>query len=161
MMKVYYCNLCGARCEYKKGSMPRICSGCEAVKHRLYYKYEKRPPDSFPSGNKIKQLCLERDRCKCIECGSSERLDVHHKDGNSWRKIGRLANNNLENLITLCHSCHMNHHIKKKERTLKMIAYHNEHPEVRQAALARMFGLSRERVGQILGRVRENNSCAS
>jgi len=162
MDKYYYCNLCGAKSKYEQGNMPRLCPDCEGKKHKLYYKYERRPPESFPSGRRIKQLCLERDDHKCVKCGSTDKIDVHHKDGNNWQKIRQLANNNLANLITLCHSCHMKlHHrqgdlqAKKEKRTLDMITYHNEHPEIRHAKLATKFNLSRERVGQVLGRVRK------
>lgn len=44
----------------------------------------------------------------CIKCGATKSLDVHHKDGN-WR------NNNLENLVVLCRSCHMKDHNPKTE----------------------------------------------
>jgi len=39
----------------------------------------------------------------CEMCGSTKRLDVHHRDGN-------IKNNALENLQTLCHTCHMKWH---------------------------------------------------
>ena len=39
----------------------------------------------------------------CATCGSTKNLDVHHKDGN-WK------NNEMSNLETLCHSCHMKLH---------------------------------------------------
>lgn len=39
----------------------------------------------------------------CANCGSTENLDVHHKDGN-------YKNNDPGNLKTLCHPCHMKLH---------------------------------------------------
>jgi hypothetical protein len=52
----------------------------------------------------------DRDNNKCKTCGSSEKLHVHHIDKN--RK-----NNQVDNLITLCQSCHAKIHsvrIKRK-----------------------------------------------
>lgn len=55
---------------------------------------------------------MERDGYKCMECGKNNRkaLIVHHKDhsGSSDK-----PNNDLSNLVTLCRSCHMNHHSSK------------------------------------------------
>jgi len=53
-----------------------------------------------------RELALERDFHKCTVCGKTHHeimLDVHHKD--------RIkSNNELENLVTLCHSCHTKEH---------------------------------------------------
>lgn len=50
----------------------------------------------------LKEQIRERDKFICQICGLEEnghRFDVHHIDFNK-------QNNNLDNLITLCHSCH-------------------------------------------------------
>lgn len=39
--------------------------------------------------------------CKCVMCGTVERLSVHHIDGNH-------KNNDIKNLVWLCYSCHNN-----------------------------------------------------
>lgn len=49
-------------------------------------------------GNRIK--ALERDDFRCTVCGSTRRLEVHHLDSNR-------SHNALDNLTTLCHSCHV------------------------------------------------------
>jgi len=54
------------------------------------------------SGNKIK--VLERDNYKCVKCGNTENLIVHHLDESGQ---GENPNNELDNLTTLCRSCHM------------------------------------------------------
>lgn len=46
----------------------------------------------------------------CSACGTSENLQVHHKD-REWR------NNNPDNLQTLCGSCHMKLHWKQGDMT--------------------------------------------
>lgn len=51
----------------------------------------------------MRDAVLERDGYKCTMCGSVEHLEVHHRDssGNTER-----PNNELDNLQTLCSSCH-------------------------------------------------------
>ncbi len=43
----------------------------------------------------------ERDRHKCVGCGRTDGLEVHHK-------IEGIEK--LDNLITLCHACHKKEH---------------------------------------------------
>lgn len=54
-----------------------------------------------------RNLVLKRDNYKCTSCGSIKRIIVHHID-----KTGCLENpnNDENNLITLCSSCHINTH---------------------------------------------------
>lgn len=55
----------------------------------------------------LKRLVKERDFNKCIQCNSKERLVVHHLD---FEKFNHLINN----LITLCRSCHSHIHYEKR-----------------------------------------------
>ena len=50
-----------------------------------------------------RMLTLKRDNYKCRRCGKEENLHVHHII--SRRNHG---NDMIENLITLCPSCHKN-----------------------------------------------------
>lgn len=43
----------------------------------------------------------------CCDCGTSVPLEVHHIDGNPF-------NNELNNLVALCHSCHTRRHRREK-----------------------------------------------
>lgn len=54
-----------------------------------------------------KKHVLERDGHKCVDCSKTERLTVHHIDGSGK---SNNPNNDMDNLITLCISCHMRHH---------------------------------------------------
>ena len=45
---------------------------------------------------------IERDKGRCIQCGSRERLHVHH--------LGDPDNHALDNMETLCASCHRKRH---------------------------------------------------
>lgn len=58
---------------------------------------------------------LERDQHRCVRCGvqasGRRHLNVHHIDGHGGRADG--ANNDLENLATLCNKCHKEVHTFK------------------------------------------------
>lgn len=66
---------------------------------------------------------LVRDEFTCQLCGKRRKpseqvrekryvLDVHHKDGRGYGEKGKSKNHSLDNLITLCHSCHTEFHTK-------------------------------------------------
>lgn len=65
------------------------------------------------SGNK--EIVLQRDNYACRLCGITNQdhfikygrgLEIHHIDGNGIMKDQNKKNNNINNLITLCCSCH-------------------------------------------------------
>jgi DNA-directed RNA polymerase subunit RPC12/RpoP len=67
-------------------------------------------PASF--NDSLKRRVRERDGFECVNCGCSQeeclsqhdkKLAVHHVDGDK-------SNTSLSNLISLCTSCHVNHH---------------------------------------------------
>ena len=76
--------------------------------------------DDFPhrrGWESIRNQVLLRDNFTCQKCGvRNVRLDIHHK---VWRRLFKdtLQANSLDNLITLCASCHMI--IENKERKYK------------------------------------------
>jgi 5-methylcytosine-specific restriction endonuclease McrA len=53
----------------------------------------------------IRNLVLERDGWRCQGCGSAINLQVHHLKARS-----RLGGDLMQNLITLCVSCHRKKH---------------------------------------------------
>jgi hypothetical protein len=54
---------------------------------------------------------LERDDHRCVDCGTTEGLVVHHLDGRSKCSIRNgQPNHSLDNLVTLCASCHTRRH---------------------------------------------------
>lgn len=55
---------------------------------------------------------LERDKNKCVLCESTKKLHVHHINGEGEKKNGERVKHDsrLENLMTLCLSCHKNIH---------------------------------------------------
>ena len=73
----------------------------------------------------INGLFLHKDKCEI--CGKEGKLDIHHIDENS-------NNNNLDNLMCLCRSCHMKIHRPKPickvdgcERPVKGYGYCEKH----------------------------------
>lgn len=54
----------------------------------------------------INKLFLHKTQCE--KCGSINNLDIHHIDGN-WK------NNNLDNLMCLCRSCHTKYERNKNK----------------------------------------------
>jgi 5-methylcytosine-specific restriction endonuclease McrA len=53
----------------------------------------------------VREWVLKRDGHQCWECGSAERLQVHHVEKMIWFETTAQAHR-PENLVTLCESCH-------------------------------------------------------
>lgn len=107
------CQNCGR--EVKRYGGGKFCS------HKCYWESMKLPEDELKKrqlkrlhyyrfgGNREK--CLERDNHTCTACGSTENLVVHHIDGTGYKSVGfKNMNNDLDNLQTLCESCHNSLH---------------------------------------------------
>jgi len=74
-------------------------------------KYNQTFSNAHTTARKINNLILHKDFCEI--CGSKNNLDIHHKDGN-WQ------NNNLDNLICLCRSCHTKLEREKTQKVCKI-----------------------------------------
>lgn len=48
---------------------------------------------------------LERDHYQCVKCGSTTKLNVHHKRG-----YDQIPNESIDCLVTLCKPCHTYQH---------------------------------------------------
>ena len=60
---------------------------------------------------KAKRLeILERDGNKCVKCGETKRLHVHHLSYTKGRDAWEYPN---DNLVTLCNGCHLAEHPDK------------------------------------------------
>lgn len=57
-----------------------------------------------------RKRCFEQTDQVCLCCGADSSLDIHHVDGNP-------TNDNLDNLVVLCKSCHRKVHSKQRENT--------------------------------------------
>lgn len=117
-------------CEYRKSKTPKncVCLVCKKIFHRSRYaiehgegKYCSREckykgtsglgiyggvhRTSLSSWRKTRLQRLEIDKHKCTVCGSNKLLHVHHIDGNTH-------NDHIDNLVTICNSCHVRKHWK-------------------------------------------------
>ena len=73
-------------------------------KHPVWQGGKSFEPYGLEFNNKLKEFIRERDNFTCQECRHTQKqlgykLPVHHRDYNK-------QNNNPNNLISLCHSCH-------------------------------------------------------
>lgn len=112
-----YCKYCGKKLERKRFNgrledysvfLKRQYCDRECMK-RAFLKIGETDANwsnAHASARNINKLILKKDHCEI--CGSTKNLDMHHIDGN-WQ------NNNLDNLMCLCRSCHMKEERKEKE----------------------------------------------
>lgn len=146
--KEKYCIICKERLPLGKSKYCSEACSRQALKS-TYIKKGYRPGNPL---NKMSRLNvpkrLELDGQRCAKCGSTNNLDIHHIDGTGWHK--EESNNNIDNLITLCHQCHMRLHLGK-----------NQNVDINQIvklyikgwtlqAIGKKYGLSRQRIHQIL-----------
>lgn len=69
-----------------------------------------RPPKTGPQWERPRLAALERDQYRCVDCGSEDRLEVHHIV--TWKPGDP---HELDNLATLCVPCHRRRHPRKRE----------------------------------------------
>lgn len=111
-----YCEFCGEKLERKQ--YPSKKEDLSAFKRRKFCNNEcmrkhfvrkginnQAYGPAHHSSRKIVYLLEDREK-KCEICGSTKSIDVHHKDGNH-------QNNNSDNLMVVCRSCHMKLHRPK------------------------------------------------
>lgn len=95
----------------------------EIEKNREYRKQNRELFDWYHNKERfdgVKEDILKRDDYKCQLCGTTEKLVVHHIDGNNH--TSNKANNSISNLITFCSSCHNKlHWWQRKNRQLTSI----------------------------------------
>ena len=118
-----YCEYCGKQLERKRfnGRLEDFT----VFKNRKYCNRECMRKDWVKIGDnhnqsysnahttarKINELILHKEVCEL--CGSDTNLDIHHIDGN-WQ------NNNLDNLMCLCRSCHTRYERNKDKTELRI-----------------------------------------
>ena len=104
---------------------------------------------------------LERDNYTCQVCGGKA-TEVHHIDGTGSNRPEKERNNNLDNLLSVCHKCHIQLDLKrfengfnkgewheKKERN-KKIYWIYKNTKMSQTKISKIFGVTRQRVYQII-----------
>ena len=117
---ILQCVTCNIEFSYKAGPQKR-CPSCQRQheiarihkwlqndKERLK-QYQKKAKDNYMfDGNREKALI--RDNYTCQHCKTKDDLHVHHIDGKGVTTPREQRNNALNNLITLCRSCHTKEH---------------------------------------------------
>ena len=107
-------------CKIKESKTPngRWCNSCYVSK--WYREHPDKMPVKDPYGGNRKRALI-RDHYTCQSCGKNKdrvaRLDIHHIDGNGSGKSKAERNNNLDNLITLCSTCHYEVETARRGRT--------------------------------------------
>jgi len=87
-----------------------------------------------------RDLILERDGHRCSVCGNhNTRLIVHHKDGEGRGKTN--PNNDINNLITVCSSCHPRLHFTR-HKSFENISFVKDNWELSNRKLAKIIGCS-------------------
>ena len=79
----------------------------EQISESLLQGRDPAPSDYGPDWRLQRTACLQRDGYLCQQCGSSDGLHVHH-----WEPYRFCFDNSLDNLVTLCHLCHRELHIR-------------------------------------------------
>lgn len=114
---IKYCKYCGKQLKRKRynGRLedPTI------FKKRIYCNRECMKKDktnigknnsnwsnSHTTARNINKLIMKKDKCEI--CGKTGKLDIHHKDGD-------YNNNNIDNLMCICRSCHTKIHRPKSK----------------------------------------------
>ena len=115
------CRVCGR--SDKPHMAKGLCNPCYQAQYRMMYPEIIKPPkrrwyEKNIQGTDRQKLArerrffahlreptLQRDDFRCRRCGAIENLVVHHKDGQG--RSTDEPNNVLDNLETLCRSCHM------------------------------------------------------
>ena len=92
------CLNCGKEIRTERANRPRkFCS--------IECKNEMRLKNSNPRYVKWQKIraAIKAEHGQCTKCGATENLHVHHIDHDT-------KNNDVENLIVLCQSCHIKYH---------------------------------------------------
>lgn len=91
------------------------CEACQNLrtKQMMIEKQPERADIQYFNGNK--HVALERDGFQCRLCGSMENLIIHHINEISYHNSTE-PDNSLDNLTTLCLSCHSSYHSSRRAR---------------------------------------------
>jgi len=109
---------------------------------------------SFYHQRGLRIQCLARDNFSCQICHKISQfpdenyrdLNIHHKDNKGYGHTP-YPNNSLDNLVTLCDSCHLQLHYDVLEKHKSIVALRNEGFTFQ--AIGEKFGVSRQRIFQI------------
>lgn len=114
------CNCCGSLHQDYRSP---VCDACARTRpQRPASRNKRRRTDHAKAGDKIygdprwakvRALALQRDSYRCIRCGTTQQLVVHHDI--EWTE--GIDPYDLDNLETLCRRCHGQLHAHRRART--------------------------------------------
>jgi hypothetical protein len=110
------CEICGSQIvgsRLKRG-LTTCCPECNSKKWDRIMEQERTSNGRPLFWETFKFECFQRDNHICQECGSKKRLECHH-----IIPVVNGGTNELSNLITLCHDCHLKAHPKGYKKTAK------------------------------------------
>ena len=156
------CKKCWSKRSKKWVREYREKHGAEVRKKQREHYHKKHPNARYNNGEtflKDRKKALERDNYTCQDCGATENLETHHIDGSGSNVPAREMNNDLDNLITLCHKCHMKRHgtngdiSSGKHRIQGDARIYEMCQHLSQSDVARRVGLTRQRISQIVHKI--------
>ena len=100
----------GRECEARYKNSPKTKEKMHTYHISEEYKAQRciRVDKERFGGNRLN--ALKRDSYKCVICGSTNKIQVHHKDELGRNKPKGIQNHSINNLITLCAKCHIKQH---------------------------------------------------
>ena len=114
------CIICGGSFQCEK-SLPNTCCSAKCRSERKS-QLRRGENSEFWRGGKsapyhkewksVRRRALERDGYKCRLCSSTDRIQVHHKIPYRY-----CHSHDLDNLISLCRSCHSKEELKVNQAT--------------------------------------------
>jgi 5-methylcytosine-specific restriction endonuclease McrA len=105
------CPVCGKTFETRKGHK-REKTTCSHSCSNTFFAEKRNIPSRYKN---YKTICFKKWPKKCLVCGYSKIVSVHHLDENH-------SNNNPDNLIPLCMNCHEEiHHTLYKHEVLNKV----------------------------------------
>ena len=84
------------------------CEGCELFEIKETKPLKKVSNHREFVSKETYNSVFSRDKGKCVLCGSTVGLELHHINGRS-----KLKTNDINNCVMLCHNCH--HNVVHKE----------------------------------------------
>lgn len=116
-----------------------------------------------------REAAIQRDGEKCVRCGVTREehlvkfgkdITVDHIDGRGSKTPKHLKNNSLDNLQTLCLSCHGVKDFKlfdRKLTTVQKVNIRHMRDTLSQAKVAELYGVHQTYVGYLQREIRENS----
>jgi len=84
----------------------------DTVLYEKFVKLDRERKHKYRFGMRDVSIIFKKFNGKCNDCGNVAEV-IHHIDGNGNPKNKKTLNNNIDNLLPLCRSCHFYRHFRK------------------------------------------------